>query len=219
MECVLYGIGSSYLAEVLDTLDRLGWTVTAYVSNDARASVPSGLSPIVVPGQIQPAWLHQPVVFPLITPGYRQRLHREALQLGFQSFASVVDPSAVISRRSSLEPGALVNTGVLVGANTHAGRFCVLNRGASVGHDVVLEDFVTLGPGAILCGGCRVRYGAFVGAGAVVNPGVTIGANCIVGAGTVVARDVPDRSVVSGKSGAIAVKQDVRGYNDVEVDP
>ncbi len=217
MECILYGIGSSYLGDVLDSLDRLGWTVRAYVSNHPDTPPLPGISPIVSPDGIEPAWLALPVVFPLITPGHRQRLESETSARGFSVFASVIDPTAVLSPRSSLGAGALINSGVLVGANTRAGRFLVLNRGASVGHNAVLDDFVTLGPGAIICGGCRLQKGVFIGAGAVVTPDITVGANSIVGAGAVVVKDVPARSVVVGNPGAI-VRQDVRGYNGVSVE-
>lgn len=217
MECILYGIGSSYMGDVLDSIDRLGWTVRGYISNHPDTPPLPGLSPIVSPDDIEPAWLAMPVVFPLITPGHRQRLEAEASARGFRVFASVTDPTAVVSPRSSFGPGALINSGALVGANTRAGRFVVLNRGASVGHNVVIDDFVTLGPGAVVCGGCRLQMGVFIGAGAVVTPDVTVGANCIVGAGAVVVKDVPERSVVVGNPGAI-VRQDIRGYNGVTVE-
>lgn len=217
MECILYGIGSSYLGDVLDSIDRLGWRTRAYVSNHPDTPRLDDLDPVVTPDQIEPAWLALPVVFPLITPGHRQRLKAEALTRGFREFASVIDPGAVISSRSSFGPGALINTGVVVGAHTKAGRFVVLNRSVSVGHNVVFEDFVTLGPGAIICGGCRINRGAFIGAGAIVTPDMTVGANAIVGAGAVVVKHVPERTVVIGNPGAV-VRQDVRGYNGVSVE-
>jgi len=217
MECILYGIGSSYLGDVLDSIDRLEWTVRAYVSNHPDTPPLPSLSPIVLPDAIEPAWFALPVVFPLMTPGHRQRLEAEAVALGFRVFASVIDPTAVVSPRASFEPGALINSGVLVGANTKAGRFAVLNRGASVGHNVVFEDFVTLGPGAIVCGGCRLNRGVFVGAGAIISPNITVGANSVIGAGAVVVKDAPARSVVTGNPGTI-VRQDGRGYNGVSVE-
>ncbi len=217
MECILYGIGSSYLGDVLDSIDRLGWTVRGYVSNHPDTPRLDHLSPIALSDDIEPTWLAMPVVFPLITPGHRQRLEAETIARGFRVFATLIDPTAVISPRSSFAPGALINSGVLVGANTRAGRFTVLNRGASVGHNVVLDDFVTLGPGAIVCGGCRLQKGVFIGAGAIVTPDVTVGANCVIGAGAVVVKDVPGRSVVVGNPGAI-VREGVRGYNGVSVE-
>lgn len=50
-----------------------------------------------------------------------------------------------------------------------------------------------------------VRIGAytFVAAGSVILPGVTIGKGCLIGTGTLVARDVPDYSVVVGWPGEV----------------
>jgi acetyltransferase-like isoleucine patch superfamily enzyme len=51
----------------------------------------------------------------------------------------------------------------------------------------------------------RVAIGAytFVGAGSVILPGVEIGRGCLIAAGTLVARDVPDHSVVVGWPGEV----------------
>jgi len=217
MDCILYSVGSSYVGEVHETIQRLGWSVRAYIANQADGGrIPDYLSPIMRKDQIAPEWLQLPVIFPLITPGYRQQLHEEVTELGFTCFASVIDPTAIVASRSSIQPGALVNSGVMIGANCNIGRFVVLNRGVSLGHDVVFEDFVTLGPGAIVCGGSHIMKGSFVGAGAIINPGVTVGANCIVGSGTVVRSDVPDNVLLLGNPGKIA-KESIKGYNGVGV--
>lgn len=43
-----------------------------------------------------------------------------------------------------------------------------------------------------------IEDNSFIGAGAIILPGVHIGKNVIVGAGAVVAKDIPDNSVVAG---------------------
>ena len=50
-----------------------------------------------------------------------------------------------------------------------------------------------------------VKIGAytFVGAGSAILPGVTVGKGCLVGTGTLVARDVPDYSVIVGWPGQV----------------
>lgn len=50
-----------------------------------------------------------------------------------------------------------------------------------------------------------VRIGAytFVGAGSVILPGVTIGRGCLIGTGTLVAKSVPDYSIVVGSPGQV----------------
>lgn len=53
-----------------------------------------------------------------------------------------------------------------------------------------------------------VRDNVFIGERAVILPGVTIGPNAIVGAGAVVARDVPENSVVVGSPARVVAKLD-----------
>jgi acetyltransferase-like isoleucine patch superfamily enzyme len=72
-----------------------------------------------------------------------------------------------------------------------------VNRGASLGHHVQLGRFVSIGPGAVLCGQVKVGAGSLIGAGAVIVPGITIGENAMVGAGAVVTRDVPRQALVA----------------------
>lgn len=52
----------------------------------------------------------------------------------------------------------------------------------------------------------RIGNWSFLGAGCIVLPGSTIGKYCIIGAGAVVKGDIPDYSVVAGKSAKIIKK-------------
>lgn len=48
-----------------------------------------------------------------------------------------------------------------------------------------------------------VRKGASIGSNATILPGVTIGYGALVGAGAVVAKDVPDHTIVAGPAATI----------------
>jgi acetyltransferase-like isoleucine patch superfamily enzyme len=85
-----------------------------------------------------------------------------------------------------------------------------------VGHDVILEDFVSLGPSCVLGAFVRLLPGAYVGAGAVILPSVTVGKNSMVGAGAVAVSDVPDHAVAVGNPARV-IKQGVPGFNGVSV--
>ena len=71
------------------------------------------------------------------------------------------------------------------------GRHVIVNLHCTIGHDAVLDDYVTLHPGVHVSGNVHLRTGVEMGTGAVVLPGVTIGARTTVGAGAVVTSDLP----------------------------
>lgn len=76
----------------------------------------------------------------------------------------------------------------------HDGSVHVLNRAFGLHLDRV--------------GKIDVRDNVFIGERAVILPGVTIGPNAIVGAGAVVARDVPENTVVVGSPARPVAKLD-----------
>lgn len=61
------------------------------------------------------------------------------------------------------------------------------------GHPISIEDRHSLIPKPI-----HIKRNAWIGANATILQGVTIGENAIVAAGAVVAKDVPDNTIVGG---------------------
>ena len=88
--------------------------------------------------------------------------------------------------------------GAIIQSCSEIGRHCIINTGASVGHDCKIHDFVHISPHATLCGNVTVGEGTWVGAGTVVIPGVKIGKWSIIGAGSVVIKDIPDQVLAVG---------------------
>jgi acetyltransferase EpsM len=67
-----------------------------------------------------------------------------------------------------------------------------------------LEQFVTVGPGAVIASNCRIGEGVMIGAGAVLAPSVEVGAHATIAAGAVVLRSVPAGVTVIGNPARIA---------------
>ena len=55
-------------------------------------------APVVTPDQLETGHLDQPVVVPLLTPGFRWSVEAEARALGLHSFPELVDPTATVAR-------------------------------------------------------------------------------------------------------------------------
>lgn len=219
MRCVLYAIGTPYVFEVHESLERLGVEVVGLVANlpPEVAPWPHQLGEVIPPEKLTSQQLESPVFIPLLTPGHRHGLREECLGLGFTEFATITDPTTTLPRRIELAEGVHINAATVIGSRSRIGPFAIINRGACVGHDVVIEAFATVGPGCVLCGSVTVGRGAFIGAGAIITPQRQIGANAVVGAGAVVVRDVPERTVVVGNPARV-IRDGGEGYGGVSVE-
>ena len=118
--------------------------------------------------------------------------------------AAFVAANATVIGRVTLAAGSSVWYGAVVRGDVEViaiGECSNVQDGAILhgdpGEPTILEDFVTIGHGAVIHS-ATIGRGSLVGIKAVVLDGVTIGAGSIVGAGALVTKDVPPRSLVVG---------------------
>lgn len=113
-------------------------------------------------------------------------------------YITAIHPMAIVSPRAVIGDGTVIMQGAIIQSSAHIGSHCIVNTGASVGHDCVMSDYVHVAPHATLAGNVCVGEGTWIGAGTVVRQGVSVGTNCMIGAGSVVVRDIPDNVVAYG---------------------
>lgn len=80
--------------------------------------------------------------------------------------------------------GSVYHHKVHVGDRAKIGKGCILNTGAIIEHDAVVEDGAFIGPGAIILGHAKVEAYSFIGAGCIVAPGATVPAAHFMKMGT-----------------------------------
>ena len=139
----------------------------------------------------------------------RSRFIEQASALGMR-FATIVHPTARISRNSTVGEGSIVCPGVIVATRTTIGRHVILNRGALIGHHTSVGDYCSIMPGANIAGACSIGEATYVGMGAIVLDHHNVGSRSVVGAGSVVTHDVPDNVQVIGTPARI-VREQIEG--------
>jgi sugar O-acyltransferase (sialic acid O-acetyltransferase NeuD family) len=125
-------------------------------------------------------------------------------------FATLVHPSARLSRTSQVGEGSILSVNTIIAAQTSLGCHTVVNRAATIGHHTMVGDYVTIAPGANIAGKCVIESGCYIAAGAIIIDRVRIGENSVVGAGAVVTKDVPAGVQVVGVPARV-VKEGVDG--------
>jgi sugar O-acyltransferase (sialic acid O-acetyltransferase NeuD family) len=128
---------------------------------------------------------------------HREKFIRQAAEQGI-AFATLVHPSARVSKKAKIAAGAIVSAGCILSAHAEIGNHVFLNRGVLIGHHTAIGDFTTVQPGANIAGCCRIGNRAYVGMGAMIVDDLSIGARSFIGAGSVVTKNVPEAVQVFG---------------------
>jgi sugar O-acyltransferase (sialic acid O-acetyltransferase NeuD family) len=136
----------------------------------------------------------------LVAIGDNRIRHAKLVELGATGarLATLIHPSASVSRYAAIGEGTVVFAGAVVNAYAYISRGVILNTGCSVDHDCVLGEAVHISPGARLAGGVQVGSQSWIGIGASVRQLICIGQRTTVGAGSAVVSDIPDDVIVAG---------------------
>lgn len=113
-------------------------------------------------------------------------------------FASLIDPSAIVSAKVKIGEGSVICAGAVVTIDIEIGKHNIIDVNATVGHDAVLKDYVTLYPAANVSGNTFIGEGVQLGTGSQVIQGLSVGEFTFVGAGGVVIKNLPDNCVAVG---------------------
>lgn len=131
------------------------------------------------------------------SPEARFHIARRAQSAGAR-FVSAVHPTATLTRWVTLAEGVVVMAGARMTSNIRVGGHSHINQNCTIGHDTVIQDFVSLHPGVNVSGDVHIRDGVLVGAGAVIVEKLTVGSWSRIGAGSIVLGSLGDNVTAVG---------------------
>lgn len=113
-------------------------------------------------------------------------------------FATLIDPSVILSNRVEIGEGSIICAGTILTVDICIGKHVIINLDCTLGHDDIINDFVTIYPSVNASGNVEIGECSEVGTGAQIIQGKKIASNTIIGAGAVVVRDIEERGTYVG---------------------
>jgi len=185
---VIEQTGQFEIKGILDLAELLGANVLDYqiigTDKDIANYVELGYSFLITLGQIKSASLRKKLFYML--------KENKAIM------ATVVAPSAYVSKYSKIGAGTIVMHHAIINAGVTIGDNCILNNKSEVEHDTVVGNHTHISTGAILNGNCKIGNGVFIGSNVTVANQITIEDKAVVGAGSVVIKNILTKDIQAG---------------------
>lgn len=138
-------------------------------------------------------------------PAHRIALHERIKEVGGH-MATLISPTAHVSRHAFIGEGTVVMHHALVNAGATVGHGCIINSFANIEHDAIIGEYCHISTGAMVNGTCTVGSATFIGSGAVMANNTTIVTGCVIAAGAVVRKDLTKKGIYSGNPAILKIK-------------
>ena len=114
------------------------------------------------------------------------------------NFATVIAPSARVSKHAVIGKGTVVMHNAFVNAGSVIGENTIVNTAALIEHDCSVGNHCHISTCSVVNGEVKIGDDCFIGSNSVIRNGIIIGRNTIVGAGAVVINNTEMDSVYVG---------------------
>ena len=117
------------------------------------------------------------------------------------SIASIIHPTAVLSKKVNIGNGVFINAGAIINAGVEIGDNTIINTGSIIEHEVKIKENCHICPGVKIAGRVIIGKNTFVGIGTSIIDYITIDESATIGAGSVIIKNVEKYSKVAGVPG------------------
>lgn len=116
------------------------------------------------------------------------------------ALATVIAPTAYVSKHSAIGEGSIVMHHSFVNAGCKIGVNSIINTSALIEHDVVIGNHCHISTHATVNGGCNIGDETFIGSGATISNALIIPSGCTIGAGTTIHKQISEAGMYAGSS-------------------
>lgn len=136
------------------------------------------------------------VALAIAAPHVKEKVVNTLKEKGAQ-FATIIHPTAVIGDHNQLGEGLIMYPRSEITVNVKIGDFVTI-LSSSLGHDAVIDDYVTISSWCDITGGVHICKRAYLASGVKIVPGRTIGEDAYISIGSIVMNNIKPGYKVMG---------------------
>ena len=99
---------------------------------------------------------------------------------------------------TTIEEGTVIMANACINSSAKIGKHCIINTGAIIEHDNIIEDYVHISPNVSLGGTVKVGENTHIGIGSTVKNNLEICKNCTIGAGALLVKNIEEEGTYVG---------------------
>lgn len=157
-------------------------------------------------GQIEELKFLSEDIYSIITIANGNVREKIVDQFKNRRFATLIHPNVSIHPSNSIGEGAIICSGNIVTIDVNIGKHVIINLSCTIGHDTVIDDYVTIFPGVNISGGVCIGKNSNIGTGSAILQYLKIGENVTLGSLSNVIRDIPNNCTAVGNPAKVIKK-------------
>ena len=183
------------IADIAVKMDK--WTKIAFLDDDESIKTSMGMD-VIGKSTDASKYISDYEIFVGIGNNATREKIQSKLEAEGAKIPVLIHPQAIIGTSVEIGAGSAVMAGVVINCCTKICKGCIINTGAMVDHDNLIEDYVHISPGARTAGNVKIGEGTWLGIGSAVINNVSVTGRCMVGAGAVIIRDIAEPGTYIG---------------------
>lgn len=173
------------------------WTNIAFLDDDVNIKSSMGIEVIGKSSDVFKYTMDSDVFVGIGNNEIREKI-QESLEAEGTTIPILIHPGAIVGENVEIGAGTAVMAGAVVNCCTKMGKGIIINTGATLDHDNLIEDYVHISPGAHTAGAVKVGKSTWLGIGSIVSNNIYITHGCKVGAGAVVVKNITEPGTYVG---------------------
>lgn len=107
-------------------------------------------------------------------------------------FTYIDDRAIILDKNIEIGEGSVICANTVITTNVQIGKHCHINLSSTIGHDVILKNFVTLSPSVNISGNCEIGNLSYIGTNSSIREKIKICDGVKIGLNSGVIRDITE---------------------------